>query len=127
MCLQLSEGQEIKSIHLFNCHRQGQHRLRVAVHGAGLAVAGRLLCPAWDWKGSERTKCLSTAHGWCWVDVANSLPSDRYLGYLEVHPAQNRSNRQGSGFEEPVQTINWRYSLKITEFVQSKTKISQLL
>lgn len=56
MCLQFSEGQEIKSIHLFNCRRQGQHGHRVAVYGAGIAVL-----PACFQPGREGSSALHGA------------------------------------------------------------------
>lgn len=126
MCLQFSEGQEIKNIHFLNHTGQGQHWHLVPECRAGFAMLAytwvrRASLPSQDWKDPCSPQAVQ---GWM---CQMSLPGAGYLCYQEMHPAPNRNNRDGSGFKALAQTIKWHHSLKITESVQSKTKISQLL
>lgn len=106
MCLQSSEGHEIKSIHLLNCTGQGQHRHMVTEWRAGFAM----LAPCFHLgqevsalTGLEGSLQPTGSAGWM---CQMSLPSARYLCYLEMHPAPNRNNRDGSRFKAPAQTLN---------------------
>lgn len=75
MCLQFSEGQEIKSIHLFNCIGQGQQGNIVAECRAGFAML--TACFHLGQEGScalHRTGRVPAAHSQCRVDVSNGSP-----------------------------------------------------
>lgn len=135
MHLQFSEGRWLKSTHLFHRLGEGQHGRRVAAYRAGFAVLAACFHPGWEGSsalhGTGRaargpSACLRPMAGVGQTWQMSFLGAE-YLCCLETHPAQNRNNRQGSGFKALVQTLNWHYSLKITESVQSKTKILQLL
>lgn len=71
MCLQFNEGQEIKSIHLFNCPGQGQQGNMVA----GLAtLAACFHLGQEDSYALHRTGRVPVAHSQCRVDVSNESP-----------------------------------------------------
>lgn len=104
MCVQFNEGQEIKNIHLFNCTGQGQHGHMVAECRAEFAVlppgSGGLLCP------HSSGRVPQAVQGWM---CQMSLPVAGCLCYLEMHPAPNRNNRDGSRFKALAQSVTPRH------------------
>lgn len=99
MCLQFSDDQEIKNIHLFNCTGQGQHGHMVAECRAGFAVLAA--CFHLDQEGSSALTGLERPlqpTGSERVDVSNESPTcwvfllpgytpcfkQKQLGWLQV-------------------------------------------